>query len=45
MGGEVPKSYYFSEKPSTANKTPLSVSSGSKERLEFDVKKAGSTLK
>ncbi|KZS17843.1 putative SEC14 protein 2 [Daphnia magna] len=45
MGGEVPKSYYFSCKPDTANKKTLSVSSGSKEHLEFQVDKAGSVLK
>lgn len=45
MGGEVPKSYYFSCKPDTANKKTLSVSSGSKEHLEFQVEKAGSVLK
>lgn len=45
MGGEVPKSCYFSCKPVTTNKKTLSVSSGSKEDLEFPVEKAGSVLK
>jgi hypothetical protein len=45
MGGEVPKSYYFSGKPDTANKKSLSISSGSKEHLEFKVERSGDILK
>jgi metal transporter CNNM len=45
MGGEVPKSYYFSGKPDTANKKSLSISSGSKEHLEFKVDQVGAILK
>lgn len=45
MGGEVPKTYYFSGKLDTTNKKVLSVSSGSKETLDFEVKKAGVVLK
>lgn len=45
MGGEVPKSYYFTRKSDTTNKTSLTVSSGSKEQLEFPVTQAGSVLK
>uniref|UniRef100_A0A0P5M7D1 Cral/trio domain-containing protein n=1 Tax=Daphnia magna TaxID=35525 RepID=A0A0P5M7D1_9CRUS len=45
MGGEVPKSYYFSGKPDTTNKKSLTISSGSKEHLEIQVKDAGALLK
>lgn len=45
MGGEVPKSYYFSGKLDTANKKSLSISRGSKEHLEFNVTEAKSMLK
>ena len=45
MGGEVPKSYYFSGKPETTNKKSLTVSSGSKEHLEFKIEHAGAVLK
>ncbi len=45
MGGEVPKSYYFSGKPDTKNKKSLEISRGSKEHLEYPVKEAGSVLK
>jgi hypothetical protein len=45
MGGVVPKSYYFSGKSDTTNKTPLTVANGSKEHLEFQVKRAGDVLK
>jgi hypothetical protein len=43
MGGVVPKSYYFSSKPDTTNKKSLS--RGSKEQLEFQVKEAATVLK
>lgn len=45
MGGEVPKSYYLNGKSSTNDKKCLSISSGSKEHLEFQVKNAGTILK
>uniref|UniRef100_A0A0P5N3Q7 Cral/trio domain-containing protein n=2 Tax=Daphnia magna TaxID=35525 RepID=A0A0P5N3Q7_9CRUS len=45
MGGEVPKSYYFAGKPDSTNKKSLTVSSGSKEQLEFPVTQVGSVLK
>jgi hypothetical protein len=45
MGGVVPKSYYFSSKHDTTNKKSLSISRGSKEQLEFQVKEASSILK
>jgi hypothetical protein len=45
MGGVVPKSYYFSGKSDTTNKTPLTVANGSKEHLEFQVNKSGDVLK
>lgn len=45
MGGEVPKSYYFTGRTETINKTFLSISSGCKERLEYHVQEAGSVLK
>jgi hypothetical protein len=45
MGGVVPKSYYFSSKPDTTNKKSLSISRGSKEQLEFQVKEAATVLK
>jgi len=45
MGGVVPKSYYFSCKPEIGNKKPLSISRGSKEQLEFQVKEASTVLK
>ncbi|EFX85364.1 hypothetical protein DAPPUDRAFT_222617 [Daphnia pulex] len=45
MGGVVPKSYYFSGKSDTTNKTPLTVANGSKEHVEFQVKRAGDVLK
>lgn len=45
MGGEVPKSYYLNGKSSTNDKKCLSISSGSKEHLEFQVKNAGTVLK
>ena len=45
MGGEVPKSYYFSGKPDNNNKKSLTVASGSKEHLEFKVERAGDVLK
>lgn len=45
MGGEVPKSYYFAGKPDSTNKKSLTVSSGSKEQLEFPVAQVGSVLK
>nr|CAH0109544.1 unnamed protein product [Daphnia galeata] len=45
MGGEVPRSYYLNGKSSTSDKKPLSICSGSKEKLEFEITKAGSVLK
>lgn len=45
MGGEVPKSYYFSGKPDTSNKKSLTITSGSKEHLEFKVDHPGDVLK
>ena len=45
MGGEVPKSYYMSNKLNMRNKKSLSISRGDKETLEFCVKVAGSVLK
>ncbi|XP_045023326.1 SEC14-like protein 2 [Daphnia magna] len=45
MGGEVPKSYYFSGKPDTSNKKSLTITSGSKEHLEFKVDHQGDVLK
>jgi hypothetical protein len=45
MGGEVPKSYYFSGKPDTTNKKTLTISSGSKEHLEFKVEQVGAVIK
>lgn len=45
MGGEVPKSYYLNGTSSTTDKKCLPISSGSKERLEFQVKNAGTILK
>jgi hypothetical protein len=45
MGGEVPKSYYFSGKPDTTHKKSLTISSGSKEHLEFKIEQSGAVLK
>ncbi|XP_046460721.1 SEC14-like protein 2 [Daphnia pulex] len=45
MGGNVPKSYYMSNKLDMSNKKSLSVSRGGKETLEIQVKEAGSVLK
>jgi hypothetical protein len=46
MGGVVPKSYYFGgNKPDVGNKKSLSISRGSKEKLEFQVKEASTILK
>ena len=47
MGGLVPHSYYFNNRPklNNANKKRLKVPNGSKEQLEFQVKAPGSTLR
>jgi hypothetical protein len=45
MGGEVPRSYYLNCRPDTNYKKYLSISQGSKEQLEFQVKEANSVLK
>jgi hypothetical protein len=45
MGGEVPRSYYLNGKSSTSDKKPLSICSGSKEKLEFEITQPGSILK
>lgn len=45
MGGVIPKSYYFSCKPDTRNKQPLSISRGAKELLEFQVNQADTVLR
>ncbi len=45
MGGEVPKSYYFSGKLDATDKECLTISSGCKELLEFEVEKVGTVLK
>lgn len=47
MGGEVPKSYYFNNKPKSdiKNKKSLTVASGAKSHLEFDVKEVDSILR
>jgi len=47
MGGLVPHSYYFDNRPTlnNANKKRLKVANGSKEQLEFRVESPGSTLR
>lgn len=45
MGGEVPKCYYRTSKLDATNKNCLTISSGSKEQLEFQVTQAGDILK
>ncbi|XP_046460717.1 SEC14-like protein 2 [Daphnia pulex] len=45
MGGEVPRSYYLNGKCNISDKKPLSICSGSKEKLEFEITQAGSVLK
>ena len=45
MGGVVPNQFFLCTKPSTVNKKSLTVSSGSKELLEFPVQKADYILK
>lgn len=45
LGGEVPRSYYFSGKPDTSYKKSLTISSGNKEHLEFKVENEGDVLK
>lgn len=47
MGGPVPKSYYLSNKETTAegNKTRLNVSAGGKEELEFHIDKPNLILR
>ena len=47
MGGEVPKSFYFSNKPKTdiKNKKSATVASGSKIQFEFEVKEPSSILR
>lgn len=44
MGGEVPKSFYLTSKTEIANKKGLTVSSGSKEKIEVQVETPGSIL-
>ena len=46
MGGPIPESYYLSGKTSIdiANKKSLTVSSGTKQQLEYDVQ-AGNALR
>jgi hypothetical protein len=45
MGGEVPRSYYLDAKPDPTNKKTFTVSRGSKEQLEIQIKQAGAILK
>jgi hypothetical protein len=45
MGGEVPRSYYLDTKPDPTNKKTFTVSRGSKEQLEIQIKQAGAILK
>ena len=45
MGGEVPRSYYLNCRPDKNYKKYLSISNGSKEQLEFQIKEANSVLK
>ncbi|XP_057372015.1 SEC14-like protein 2 [Daphnia carinata] len=45
MGGEVPKSYYFTRNLDATNKKCFTVPNGSKEQLEFQVTQAGAILK
>lgn len=45
MGGEVPKSYYLNVKKAIANEKILTVNSGSREHVEFQVKEANSIIR
>lgn len=47
MGGEVPREYYLKNAPPVPREEMkmLALSSGSKEKLEFDVSTVGSVLK
>ncbi|XP_046461159.1 SEC14-like protein 4 [Daphnia pulex] len=45
MGGEVPRSYYLDVKPDPTNKKTFTISRGSKEQLEIQIKQAGAILK
>jgi hypothetical protein len=45
MGGEVPRSYYLNVKPDPTNKKTFTVSRGSKEQLEIQIKQARAILK
>lgn len=46
-GGEIPKSYYFTNKPKSdiANKKAIALSHGSKERIEFQINDPYSLLR
>lgn len=44
MGGEVPKSYYFTNKIKTNNKKCIAIPNGAKEQLEYEINKPGSIL-